>query len=110
MASHALRVRFLYKSVLRLHRGLPDEHMKAIGDSYVKEEFKRHKNVDNPEQIRAFMEAWAKYALDLSKQLAVKPNLASKSVGKSIENLDDFSDEQIAQLYELYEESSKNPQ
>ena len=56
--SHVQRVRLLYKTCLRLHRGLPTQ-MQIIGDAYVKDEFKRHKKVDNPAQIASFMEAWA---------------------------------------------------
>ena len=55
--THVQKVRLLYKSCLKLHRGLPI-HMKAIGDTYVKDEFRRHKNAD-PQQTQVFMEAWA---------------------------------------------------
>ncbi len=55
--THPQRVRLLYKTCLKLHRGLPDQ-MQIIGDAYVKEEFKRHKSA-TPEQTAAFMEAWA---------------------------------------------------
>ena len=43
--NHVSKVRVLYKSILRLHRGLPIE-LKALGDQYVKDEFKRHKNCE----------------------------------------------------------------
>lgn len=39
--SHARRVRTLYKSILRLHRGLPLE-IQELGTNYVRDEFKRH--------------------------------------------------------------------
>ena len=54
--SHVQRVRFIYKTILRLHRGLPVE-FKAIGDQYVKDEFRRHKNC-KPEEITPFMTGW----------------------------------------------------
>ena len=38
--THVQRVRILYKTCLRLHRGMPT-HMQIIGDAYVKDEFKR---------------------------------------------------------------------
>ena len=38
--THVQRVRILYKTCLRLHRGLPTQ-MQIIGDAYVKDEFKR---------------------------------------------------------------------
>lgn len=55
--SHVQKVRLLYKSCLKLHRGLPI-HLKAIGDTYVKDEFKRHKTAEQA-QVQVFMEAWA---------------------------------------------------
>ena len=55
--SHTQKVRLLYKSCLKLHRGLPI-HLKAIGDTYVRDEFKRHKTADQ-QQVKTFMEAWA---------------------------------------------------
>ena len=109
--SHVQKVRLLYKSCLKLHRGLP-VHLKAIGDSYVKDEFKRHKKAE-PEQVKFFMEAWAKYAIDLSKQMGVKSLTKEKAdklkVGANIreEELDNFNDEQLAQLYELFSEAKK---
>lgn len=56
--THVQRVRILFKTCLRLHRGLPTQ-MQIIGDAYVRDEFKRHKAIDNPAQIASFMEAWA---------------------------------------------------
>lgn len=39
VARHIGRVRTLYKSVLKLHRGLPTE-LQAFGDDYAKSEFR----------------------------------------------------------------------
>ena len=36
--------------------------MKAIGDTYVKDEFRRHKKAD-PQQTQIFMEAWAVFVI-----------------------------------------------
>ena len=55
--THVQKVRLLYKSCLKLHRGLP-LHLKAIGDPYVKDEFRRHIKADQ-QQVQLFMEAWA---------------------------------------------------
>lgn len=55
------RVRLLYKTILRLHRGLPVE-FKAIGDQYVRDEFQRHKKCQ-PAEANVFMAEWVvKYA------------------------------------------------
>jgi Complex1_LYR-like len=55
--SHAQNVRTLYKSILRLQRGLPTE-IQEVGTKYVKDEFKRHKNLKFPQDevlIKTFM-------------------------------------------------------
>ncbi|TRY69445.1 hypothetical protein TCAL_05626 [Tigriopus californicus] len=105
--SHLQRVRLLYKTCLKLHRGLP-MHLRAIGDTYVRDEFKRHKEA-NQEQTQVFMEAWSKYALQLTRQIGLKGPQTSKTLGDSlrVEDLDQFSGEQLAQLFELYQETSK---
>lgn len=47
----------LYKEILRTHRCLPPA-MRALGDDYVKAEFKRHKDIDNPAHIVGFVSQW----------------------------------------------------
>ena len=65
------------------------------------------------QQVQFFMEAWAKYAIDLSKQMGVKSLNKEKAdklkVGANFReaDLDNFSDEQLAQLYELFSEAKK---
>jgi len=54
--SHVQQVRRLYKLILRLHRGLPPE-MKSLGDDYVRSEFKRHKDAEQP-FVPVFMQEW----------------------------------------------------
>jgi len=61
--NHVQKVRLLYKTCLKLHRGLPI-HLKAIGDTYVKDEFRRHKKAD-VQQTQIFMEAWAVFEIQL---------------------------------------------
>ena len=46
----------LYRRVLKLHKHLPLTS-KALGDQYVKDEFRRHKNA-NPDQITKFIQEW----------------------------------------------------
>lgn len=50
----------LYRSLLRAHRSLPSD-MRSLGDSYVRDEFKRHQKIDNPLQIVAFHSQWQMY-------------------------------------------------
>lgn len=55
--NHVQRVRLLYKTILRLHRGLPNE-LQELGQTYVRDEFRRHKNC-NPKEARTFMLEWS---------------------------------------------------
>lgn len=57
MHLHQQNVRVLYKTILRLHRALPQE-VRELGDQYVKDEFRRHKNVGK-EHVAPFMMEWA---------------------------------------------------
>lgn len=54
--SHIRKVRLLYKTILRLHRGLPKE-LQELGQKYVQDEFRRHKNC-NPKETQTFMFEW----------------------------------------------------
>lgn len=54
--NHVRKVRLLYKTILRLHRGLPKE-LQELGQQYVRDEFHRHKNC-NPKETQTFMFEW----------------------------------------------------
>jgi hypothetical protein len=47
----------LYRQILRVHRNLPPA-MRSMGDDYVKSEFRRHKDTDNPVHIIGFISQW----------------------------------------------------
>uniref|UniRef100_A0A8C5XJ33 Succinate dehydrogenase assembly factor 3 n=1 Tax=Microcebus murinus TaxID=30608 RepID=A0A8C5XJ33_MICMU len=53
---HVSRVRALYRLILQLHRVLPPD-LKALGDQYVKDEFRRHKAVGS-EEAQRFLQEW----------------------------------------------------
>lgn len=57
MLTQAQKVRRLYKTIIKLHRGLPQE-LKLLGDGYARDEFKRHKNC-NPDEAKIFMNEWS---------------------------------------------------
>lgn len=65
--THLQRVCRLYKVVLRLHRGLPTD-IKILGDVYVKDEFRRHKNC-KPTEANVFLNEWAVSSSSLCKLL-----------------------------------------
>ncbi|XP_061738604.1 succinate dehydrogenase assembly factor 3, mitochondrial [Nerophis ophidion] len=108
-SSHVSKVRTLYKRILVLHRFMPI-HLRALGDQYVKEEFRRHKSA-SPQQTSNFMTEWQKYKDNLQSQIleasGSKGGSLSLGVNMSEEELSDFRQEQIGQLYELLLESTK---
>lgn len=109
--AHGQRVKRLYKTILKLHRGLPKE-LAFMGDMYVRDEFKRHKQA-TPEQTVIFMESWAKYGITVSKQVGLKgPKTATEEIGEPLtpDEIDTlFTEEQLNQLFDLYKASVETP-
>lgn len=60
----------LYRRLLKSHHSLPVE-MKSLGDAYVKDEFRRHKELDNPLQIVGFLTQWKVYLDNLESQTGI---------------------------------------
>lgn len=89
---------------------VPQCSIPSTGDQYTKDEFKRHKAASK-EQSQAFMVEWTNYAITVAKQLGVRGSHTAKTLGRPLSqaDLDKFSDEQMNQLYELYEAAS-NPE
>ena len=56
-----------------------------------------------------FFVSFQKYALTISQQIDAKQSAYGGSIGEALksEDLDLFTGEQLAQLFELYEETSK---
>ncbi|XP_072010452.1 succinate dehydrogenase assembly factor 3, mitochondrial isoform X2 [Engystomops pustulosus] len=109
MSSHVSQVRALYKKILLLHRTLP-LHLRALGDQYVKDEFRRHKNIGQTES-KVFMKEWEGYAAMLWEQAkqGVQQAQAQRAFGVPLteDKLDWFNEEQIGQLHELMQEATK---
>ncbi|KAH0951846.1 hypothetical protein HN011_000422 [Eciton burchellii] len=99
--THVQRVRILYKTILRLHRGLPIE-IQPLGDNYVRDEFRRHKKCVESEAI-IFLHEWTNYALSLAEQLGLKGPQTARPLGKYMreQDVEKLRDEQVRQLYEL---------
>ncbi|XP_069816724.1 succinate dehydrogenase assembly factor 3, mitochondrial [Dendropsophus ebraccatus] len=109
MASHVSQVRSLYKKILLLHRTLP-LHLRALGDQYVRDEFRRHKNVPQAE-AKVFMKEWEGYAAMLWDQArqGIQQSQDRGQYGAPLtqDKLDLFNEEQIGQLHELMQEATK---
>ncbi|XP_043994279.1 succinate dehydrogenase assembly factor 3, mitochondrial [Gambusia affinis] len=108
-SAHVSTIRSLYKRILVLHRFLPI-HLRALGDQYVKEEFRRHKSAA-PEEVKSFMTEWENYKNTLQAQVLESAGRQRGAVtfGADLpeETLGQFQEEQIGQLYELMLESTK---
>ncbi|KHJ76899.1 ACN9 family protein [Oesophagostomum dentatum] len=90
----------------RLHYGLPAA-ARTMGDIYVKDEFRRHKNA-SPEHTAVFINEWTNYCVTLSKQLSAA-GIAKGFIGKDLEpeKLDAFAEEQLRQLLDLKIEAER---
>ncbi|XP_060916052.1 succinate dehydrogenase assembly factor 3, mitochondrial [Labrus mixtus] len=109
VSAHVSKVRSLYKRILVLHRFLPID-LRALGDQYVKDEFRRHKRA-SPEEVNNFMSEWENYKDTLQSQVleSAGEGLGPGKLGVELcdGKLSDFQGEQIGQLYELMLESTK---
>lgn len=101
--THTQKVKILYKLILKLHRGLPEE-FQIIGTNYARDEFKRHAAC-TPHEASIFMNEWTNYAISLAKQLGAKGACNESTFGNQLPQhlLDNLREEQIVQLYELME-------
>lgn len=90
----------LYREILRAHKKLPEAQRK-LGDSYVRSEFRAHKDIDNPLQIVGFLSSWQEYLVIVKKST----DEDWKKYQMSSQLMDKMSDEQIIQLYELMKET-----
>lgn len=89
----------LYRRILRQHKLLPTVQ-KEMGDQYVRNEFKLHKDIDNPLHVVGFLASWQDYLHMIS-------NNKWKDATLSSETLEKLSPEQTVQLYELMKETQK---
>jgi len=74
----------LYYNILKLHRRTLPYNMRAIGDIYLRQEFKHHHDQPQIEFYRKFYNKWEEYYMDLSKK-GLKE--AAKNISKREEEL-----------------------
>ncbi|CCE63459.1 hypothetical protein TPHA_0E03700 [Tetrapisispora phaffii CBS 4417] len=87
----------LYRRILREHRHLPPLQ-RELGDQYVKNEFKLHKNTDNPLHIVGFLTSWQDYLHTITKGEWEEERVSAQVLEK-------LSSDQVVQLYELMKEA-----
>ncbi len=92
----------LYRRILHMHQRKLVSFQKALGDNYVKTEFRLHKKATQTQAIE-FMKQWDDYRM----QLEVTPSIME--IGKELpeESQDLFTNEQKEQLEKLKEETAK---
>jgi hypothetical protein len=81
----------LYRSLLRSHRKRLDTEQRIVGDMYIKQEFRLHKNVENPAQVIQFLSSWQKYLEQLEGDSWKRETL-------DMTKINSMSDEQIIQV------------
>lgn len=104
----------LYRSILRTHsKSLPIE-MRALGDAYVKAEFRLHKNVTNENQLLNFFKEWQQYHRHIQETARAKETRAAglestlqADFGMNLDASIEMTDEQKFQLQKLRDEASK---
>lgn len=98
------KFKILYRQILKLHRLLPSE-IKVLGDNYVKNEFKLHRQVKDPFLLETFYKEWSIYSDNILEQVShdFKSNNAEKPLGSKLElkRLSEFNDDQLYNLMEL---------
>ncbi|PWN43046.1 ACN9-domain-containing protein [Ceraceosorus guamensis] len=89
----------LLRRILRSHRKYLDANQRSLGDAYVKDEFRRHRSVDQPLQIVAFLAEWKKYLDFLDLQHLEGGQFKGRQLDE--EKFKKLSDEQLYQLHEF---------
>jgi len=86
----------LYRDVLRAHRKVLPPPMRALGDRYLRDEFRRHKEGNTSDnQWRAFAAEWQSYVATLNGSGA---ELSGDISPEMVENLTPEQKEQLAKL------------
>lgn len=97
----------LYRSILKAHKKFLPTEMRKLGDTYVKNEFKQHKDTTNPEYLRQFFMGWSQYL-----EILQKKNQGSK-IGISLDRsfnevLNEDQKEKLKQLQDEIFDKSKD--
>ena len=116
----------LYRSILRAHKKYLPTEMKQLGDTYVRSEFRAHRDA-KPEHLTGFFQEWENYLSQLTVTARARDSLASGGAmqdgaaasgartggsevfafGADLPTDIELSEEQIQQLEKLREETEK---
>jgi hypothetical protein len=84
----------LYRRLLRIHRKKLGLEERVFGDTYLKAEFRRHRDTENPLHIVGFLSEWQQYG-----QMLEGEDWKGQKIDPAL--LDRLSDQQVGQMYEL---------
>ena len=94
----------LYRNIVRTHRNVLPPPLRAMGDTYARDEFRRHwKPQTTKNQWQAFVQEWQRYL----SMLQGHADLPEQSGDIPDTVLDSLNEEQKAQLARLKEEAVK---
>lgn len=94
----------IYRQILRVHRTSMPPPLRKMGDSYLRDEYRRHKDAQTtPQQWKTFTLEWQKY-LDMLMGRADLPN-TSGDIPADVR--DAMTPEQKQQFLDLKEETSR---
>eukprot|EP01039_Chlorochromonas_danica_P004918 gene4918-5398_t len=96
----------LYRAIMKAHIAKLPLDIRHLGSSYVRNEFKLHKNVTSEPRLREFYTAWDAYLAMISKQADVGKFGKDMSVKESV-HLTEDQKEKLAQLKEEVKEDMK---
>jgi len=90
----------LYRRLLRIHRKKLGPEERVFGDTYLKAEFRRHRDIENPLHIVGFLTEWQQYG-----QMLEGDEWKGSKIDTAL--LDKLSDQQVGQMYELMQAIQK---
>lgn len=90
----------LYRRLLRIHRKKLNPEERVFGDTYLKAEFRRHREIENPLHIVGFLTEWQRYGQQLEGE-----DWKGQKIDANL--LDKLSDQQVGQMYELMQAIQK---
>jgi hypothetical protein len=105
MGNHACRaLLLLYRRIMRTHRAVLPGPLRAMGNTYARDEFRRHRDAKTtPGQWAAFYQEWQRY-LSMLQGTADLPR-ASGDIPDDV--LTGLNEEQKQQLERLREEAAR---
>jgi hypothetical protein len=93
----------LYRQVLRIHRERLPPPMRALGDQYARDEWRRHRSANTTkQQWQTFMQEWQKY----NRSLLGQADLSARTGELPEDVLASMTPEQKQQLERLKQETA----